>query len=54
MTSVSSKTAMIYLYVQKGPLSVWYVLHTADFCFSFCEQSPLYLEQVSRVSVLTK
>lgn len=28
MTSVGSKTAMIYLYVQKGPLSVWYVLHT--------------------------
>ena len=28
MTSVGSKRAMIYLYDQKGPLSVWYVLHT--------------------------
>ena len=54
MTSVGSKTAMIYLYDQKGPLSVWYVLHTTDLCFSFREQSPLNLDQVSRVSVLTK
>lgn len=28
MTLVDSKRAMIYLYDQKGPLSVWYVLHT--------------------------
>lgn len=49
MISVGSKTAVIYLYDQKGPLSVWYVLHTTDLCFSFREQSSLNLDQVSRV-----